>query len=111
MKISEMTDTVFDREMATLLSQVQFWCMRLSGIDPKYKLEPTPVSCLDGTGKQPFPLALELKRVWDYARGENLGQMNFAKSFKTSVNYYGHRWELVLMKSPLIGGKHRWARW
>lgn len=69
MKISEMTDTLFDREMAALLGQVQFWCMRLSGIDPKYKLEPTPVSNLDGTGKQPFPLALELKRAWDYARG------------------------------------------
>lgn len=69
MKTSEMTDTVFDREMSMLLSQVQFWCMRLSEIDPAYKLEPTPVSYMDGTGKQPFPLALEIRRCWDYARG------------------------------------------
>jgi len=69
MKISEMTDTMFDREMMGLLGQVQFWCIRLSNINISHALEPGPVSYMDGTGKQPFPLALEIKRVWDYARG------------------------------------------
>jgi len=68
-KIREMTDDLFSREMAALLAQVQSWFLRLSGIQPGFSLFPTPASYLDGSGKQPFPLALELKRVWDYARG------------------------------------------
>jgi hypothetical protein len=68
MKITDMTDTLFDQQMQRLLGDVQFWCVRLSQIG-EYSLRPMPVSYIDGTGKQPFPLALELKRVWDYARG------------------------------------------
>lgn len=69
MKITDMNDNLFDREMQKLLADVQFWCVRLSAINGKFHLEPSPTSYLDGTGKQPFPLALELKRCWDYARG------------------------------------------
>ena len=70
MKPTEMNDALFKEEMEKLLAQVQFWAMRLEAIQPGFCLEPVPVSYLDGSGKQPFPLALELKRVWDYARGE-----------------------------------------
>lgn len=68
MKISEMTDTLFDREMQRLLGDVQFWCVRLGNIGD-YTLTPALVSYMDGSGQQPFPLALEAKRVWDYAKG------------------------------------------
>lgn len=69
MKISEMTDSLFDREMMNLLGQVQFWSIRLGDINIGHVLEPGQVSYMDNTGKQPFPLALELRRCWDYARG------------------------------------------
>ena len=68
MKITDMTDTAFDQAMQRLLGDVQFWCIRLSQIG-EYSLEPMPVSYADGSGKQPFPLALEVRRVWDYAKG------------------------------------------
>ncbi len=67
MKISEMTDTMFDREMATLLGQVQFWCIRLSNLDPAYILDPKPI--VVGNKKYPFPFAADLWQLWDYARG------------------------------------------
>lgn len=69
MKITDMSDTLFDKEMQRLLSDVSFWCIKLSRIGD-YKLEPTPVSNVDGSNKQPFPLAVELKEVWDYVKGE-----------------------------------------
>lgn len=69
MNIKDMTDTLFNKEMQRLLSDVTFWCIRLDQIGD-YKFEPTPVSNMDGSNKQPFPLAIELKEVWDYAKGE-----------------------------------------
>lgn len=69
MKITDMTDTLFGKEMLRIVGDATFWCIRLSQIGD-YKLEPTPVSYMDGTDKQPFPLALEIKRVWDYAKGD-----------------------------------------
>lgn len=69
MKIQDMTDSLFHREMQRIIGDTQFWCVRLGQIGD-YKLEPTPVSYSDGTGSQPFPLALEIKRVWDYAKGD-----------------------------------------
>lgn len=69
MKIREMTDEAFVREIAALLARVQSWSLRLSGIQPDFSLTPHPASYMDGSGEQPFPLALELKRIWDYARG------------------------------------------
>ncbi len=68
MKISDMTDTLFDREMQRIMGDVQFWCIRLDQIGD-FSLEPTPVSYMDNIGKQPFPLAIDLKEVWDYAAG------------------------------------------
>lgn len=69
MRISDMTDTLFDREMQRILSDVQFWAIRLDNIGD-FTLTPTPASYADGEGQQPFPLAIDLKEVWDYARGE-----------------------------------------
>jgi hypothetical protein len=69
LKITDMTDTLFNKEMQRLLSDAAFWCIKLSQIG-KYTLEPTPVSNIDGSNPQPFPLAMELKEVWDYAKGE-----------------------------------------
>jgi hypothetical protein len=69
MKISDMTDIAFEREMQRILGDVLFWCIRLDEIGD-YSLNPTPVTYIDGTGQQPFPLAMELKRIWNYARGE-----------------------------------------
>ena len=34
-----------------------------------FSLKPTPVSYFDGSGQEPFPLALELRRLWNYAGG------------------------------------------
>jgi len=68
MKITDMTDTVFDREMQRILGDVMFWITRLDQVGD-FNLEPTPVSYADGSGQQPFPLAIDLKEVWDYARG------------------------------------------
>jgi hypothetical protein len=69
MKIGEMTDSLFDREMQRILGDVQFWCIRLDQIGD-FSLEPTPVSYVNGSGQQPFPLAIDIKEVWDYARGK-----------------------------------------
>lgn len=69
MKTSEMTDLLFAREMQKLLADVQFWSMRLNQIQADLILKPTPVSYIDESGQEPFPLALELRRLWNYARG------------------------------------------
>lgn len=68
MKITDITVNLFDKEMVRLLGDVQFWCIRLDQIGD-CQLKPIPVTYIDGTGLQPFPLALELRRVWDYAAG------------------------------------------
>lgn len=69
MKTSEMTDQLFEREMQKLLADVQFWSMRLNQIQADLILKPTPASYIDESGQEPFPLALELRRLWNYARG------------------------------------------
>jgi len=67
LKIRDMSDELFHREMEILLSQVRFWAMRLDCIQSGFKLQPTPVTV--GSDKFPFPFAAELKQCWDYARG------------------------------------------
>lgn len=70
MKITDMTDTLFAREVERLAGDVQFWAIRLqNAFGPNTKIELSPVSYLDGTGEQPYPLAIDLWEVWEYARG------------------------------------------
>lgn len=63
MKVTDMTDNLFDREVQKLLSDISFWLMRLTCIDTSI--------CLNLTTKNntPFPLYQDLKILWDYARG------------------------------------------
>lgn len=68
MKITDMSDSLFNKEMQRLLGDVAFWCIRLDQLG-EYNFEPTPVANFDGSNSQPFPLAIELKEVWDYAKG------------------------------------------
>lgn len=66
MKITDMTDILFEREMQKLLGQLQIWCVKLSRIG-NYSIEPTPIN--NGINKYLFPFAADLKEVWDYAKG------------------------------------------
>ena len=59
MKTSDLTDSLFEREMGKLLSDAQFFCARLSKHIAPCNVRP----------EGPFPLAVRLKPVWDYARG------------------------------------------
>lgn len=69
MKTTDMTPELFDREMQKLLADVQTGASRLTAIDPQFQLQPVAVFYPDG-GSEPFPLAVELRRCWNYARGE-----------------------------------------
>jgi len=68
MKTIDMDRSLFNREMLKLLTDVQSGATRLEAINPQFKLEPVRVSYASGCS-EPFPLALELRRCWDYARG------------------------------------------
>jgi hypothetical protein len=63
MKITDMSDSLFNREMQRLLGDVQFWLIRLDQVG-HLEFAETPVE------EQPFPLAFKLRQVWDYAAGE-----------------------------------------
>lgn len=67
MKTYEMTDELFDYIVKDLLDAVLIWAHGLSGIQPGLKIKPTPVS--DGEREYPYPLAMRLKKLWDYAKG------------------------------------------
>jgi hypothetical protein len=68
MKTTDMTSELFNREMLKLLTDIQAGTARLTAIDPQFQLKPVRVSYASGFS-EPFPLALELRRCWDYARG------------------------------------------
>jgi hypothetical protein len=68
MKITEMTHEHFNREMLKLLTTVQTGANCLKAIDPQFQLKPVRIPYATGLS-EPFPLALELRKCWDYARG------------------------------------------
>ena len=105
MKITDMTDTAFDQAMQRLLGDVQFWCIRLSQIG-EYSLEPMPVSYADGSGKQPFPLALE---VGTMRRVANPGQKRSRRLSRISVSFSGPIPAAVVTISRLRFGTSHWA--
>lgn len=69
MKVKEMTDELFINCMKEILYRINMLEIRLSSIDVNCKINPTPTSYMGDEIVFPFPLALELKRIWDYARG------------------------------------------
>ncbi|WP_054692480.1 hypothetical protein [Syntrophomonas palmitatica] len=71
MKITDLTDTLFAREIERLAGDAQFWAIRLqNAFGPDSRIELARTSNLDGSNQQPFPLAADLKEVWDYAKGD-----------------------------------------
>lgn len=77
MNIKDMTDALFNKEMNQLLNRVTFFCNTLSNTGI-FSLTAEPMD-----NSQTFPLAIELKKVWDYARGTDPKPSNMNEVMQT----------------------------